>query len=73
MAARGEIDPPDAAIFADTQAEPDAVMSWLDFLDTQVPFTIHRVTKGNLRTDQLRMRVSKKTGNIYAKNEIPAE
>lgn len=32
MAAHGEITPmPDAAIFADTQAEPKAVYEWLDW------------------------------------------
>ena len=33
MAAAGEISPmPRAAIFADTQAEPDSVYRWLDWL-----------------------------------------
>ena len=46
MAARGEITPvPKAAIFADTQAEPAAVMKWLDWLETQLPFPIIRVQK----------------------------
>lgn len=52
MAAKGEITPmPDCAIFADTQAEPDHVYEWLDWLETQLPFPIHRVTAGNLRDD----------------------
>jgi len=52
MAAKGEITPmPDCAIFADTQAEPDHVYGWLDWLATQLPFPIHRVTAGNLRDD----------------------
>ncbi len=34
MAAHGEIEPmPDAAIFADTQNEPQRVYEWLDWLD----------------------------------------
>lgn len=50
MAAAGEIKPmPDAAIFADTQAEPQSVYRWLDWLDEQqLPFPIYRVTEGNL-------------------------
>lgn len=49
MAAHGEITPaPDAAIFADTQAEPQAVYDWLDQLTALLPFPVHRVTAGNL-------------------------
>lgn len=49
MIAAGEIEPIDCAIFADTQAEPKAVYRWLDWLETQVPFPIHRVSAGNLK------------------------
>ena len=36
MAAHGEITPmPDYAIFADTQAEPDHIYEWLDWLEGQ--------------------------------------
>jgi hypothetical protein len=49
MAAHGEITPmPDAAIFADTQAEPKSVYRWLDWLEGQLPFPVSRVTAGNL-------------------------
>lgn len=45
MAAHGEITPmPDCAIFADTQAEPDRVYEWLDWLETQLPFPVYRVS-----------------------------
>lgn len=55
MAAQGEITPmPAAAIFADTQSEPQSVYSWLDWLETQLPFPVIRVTKGNLGSDFLR-------------------
>ena len=44
MAAKGEITPmPDCAIFADTGAEPKAVYDWLDWLEKQLPFPVHRV------------------------------
>lgn len=49
MAAAGEITPiPDCAIFADTHAEPRAVYTWLDWLEQQLPFPVHRVTQGSL-------------------------
>ena len=55
MAAHGEITPmPDCAIFADTQAEPKHVYEWLDWLEKQLPFPVHRVSAGNLRDDLLR-------------------
>lgn len=54
MAAHGEITPmPDAAVFADTQAEPKAVYEWLDWLEKQLPFPVYRVTAGNLEDDVL--------------------
>jgi hypothetical protein len=52
MAARGEIGPmPDCAIFADTGAEPLAVYKHLDWLETQLPFPVYRVSAGNLRDE----------------------
>ena len=59
MAAAGEITPmPKCAIFADTQAEPASVYRWLDWLEKQLPFPVHRVTKGNLEADALKMRTT---------------
>src|ERR1051326_7974582 len=51
MGLRGEFDDvPDAAIFADTGWEPEAVYAHLDWLEREVaPFPIHRVSKGNIR------------------------
>jgi hypothetical protein len=73
MAARGEIGPmPDAAIFADTQAEPLAVYAWLDWLEKQLPYPVIRVTNGSLTGESLRVRVSKKTGMPYLGHMIPA-
>lgn len=52
MAARGEISPiPDAAIFADTGAEPKGVYKHLDWLEPQLPFPVYRVSAGNLRDE----------------------
>jgi len=72
MAAAGELTPmPEAAVFADTQNEPKAVYEWLDFLEKRLPFPVHRVTKGDLRAESLRPRVSKKNGLTYFKFFIP--
>jgi hypothetical protein len=54
MAAHGEITPmPDCAIFADTGAEPKGVYKWLDILEWELPFPVHRVSAGNLRDNLL--------------------
>lgn len=46
MAELGEVSPmPDGAIFADTGAEPDSVYRWLDWLEQQLSFPVHRVQK----------------------------
>lgn len=73
MAAKGEITPmPKCAIFADTQAEPESVYRWLDWLEKQLPFPVHRVTSGNLWADSMIVRRSRKTGKLYLKAKIPA-
>ena len=44
MAKHGEIDLPiDACIFADTGGEPASVYSYLDFLEKELPFPVHKV------------------------------
>ena len=50
MAAVGELEPPDCAIFADTGAEPQHVYRHLDWLETVLPYPLHRVQArwGNL-------------------------
>ncbi len=73
MAAKGEIGPmPEAAIFADTQAEPESVMRHLDWLETQLPFPVIRGTYGSLTDDSLRLRHRQKDGVPYLKTLIPA-
>jgi len=52
MGAEGKFgDVPDCAIFADTGWEPDAVYEHLDWLETQLPFPVYRVSSGNIRKD----------------------
>lgn len=69
MIAHGEVEPVDAAIFADTQWEPRKVYEWLDWLEAEIqrcphPFPVHRVTAGNLRQDILSR--SSRTGERFA-------
>ncbi len=69
MAARGMIKPmPDYAIFADTGWEPQAVYKHLDWLETELPFPVRRVSRGNIRSDILAGTNS--TGQPF--NSIPA-
>jgi len=73
MASKGEIGPmPDAAIFADTQAEPKAVMEWLDWLETQLPFPVIRVSRGSLKEESLIIRARKDGTGFWSKSLIPA-
>lgn len=71
MYATGELEPmPKAAIFADTQAEPQSVYKWLDWLESQLPFPVHRVSKGSLQDNVLEMRITK-DGRRFSKTDIP--
>lgn len=71
MAACGEIKPmPQCAIFADTQAEPASVYTWLDWLEKQLPFPVHRVTVGSLTNDSLIMKVTE-DGRKFCKTTLP--
>jgi hypothetical protein len=52
MAASGELgETPDCAIFSDTGWEPKTVYEHLEKLKTALPFPIHIVSAGNLRSD----------------------
>jgi hypothetical protein len=71
MAAHGDLTPmPDAAIFADTKAEPASVYKWLDWLEKQLPFPVHRVSNGNLTDAVLEMRITK-DGRKFSKTDLP--
>lgn len=67
----------DCAIFADTQGEPPSVYKWLDTLKTLIaaaphPFPVYTVSQGNLAEDELRIKLSGRSGRLYRKNSIPA-
>lgn len=51
MAAKGEIDPVDCAVFSDTQSEPARVYAHLERLRAALPFPVHVVSKGSLRQE----------------------
>lgn len=71
MAAAGEVTPmPTAAIFADTQDEPQSVYRWLDWLEKQLPFPVHRVTRGSLSKASLVMKTTK-DGRKFTTTNIP--
>lgn len=71
MAAAGEITPmPSAAIFADTQAEPASVYNWLNWLETQLPFPVIRVSRGSLTEQALKIRTTK-DGRKFSSSDIP--
>jgi hypothetical protein len=73
MAAKGEIKPmPKCAIFADTQAEPKSVYTWLDWLEKQLPFPVHRVSAGSITDVALAIRNRKTGAGTWAKSLIPA-
>jgi hypothetical protein len=73
MAAHGEVTPmPTAAIFADTQAEPASVYRWLDWLEAQLPFPVHRVTRGSLTEESLIIRERKDKTGYWSKSLVPA-
>ncbi len=73
MAAKGQIEPmPQAAIFADTQNEPKAVMDWLDWLELQLPFPVIRVSAGKLSDQAVELKRHKTKNVLYAKWLIPA-
>ena len=54
MAKAGLVTPiPDCAIFADTGWEPAKVYEHLDWLESELPFPVYRVSAGDLREDLL--------------------
>jgi hypothetical protein len=73
MAACGEITPmPTSAVFADTQAEPESVYRWLDWLEAQLPFPVYRVSRGSLTAAALRVRQRRDGAGGHTQNLIPA-
>jgi hypothetical protein len=62
---------PDVAVFADTQAEPQAVYDYLEWIKQEVDFPIHQITKGKLADEALKIRTSKVTGKKYIRQQIP--
>lgn len=76
MAMKGEL--PDShklqhAIFADTMAEPQSVYRWLDWLEKQLPFPVHRVVKDKGLIDSITTPKLRKDGKSHwVHSNIPA-
>ena len=51
MAVKGEIDPVDCAIFADTQSEPKSVYVHLERLRAALPYPVYVISKGSLHQE----------------------
>ncbi len=64
MIAHGELEPVNAAIFADTGWEPRKVYEWLDWLEKQLPYPVHRVQRGNIREDTIARKEGKRVAAI---------
>ena len=72
MSEAGELPRLDAAIFADTGAEPDDVYEWLDWLEGRLSFPVYRVMqKGGLLDAEGIKRVSEKSGKRYVTTHAP--
>src|SRR5262249_33885135 len=72
MAAHREIGPmPDCALFADTEGEPQAVYRHLDWLERQLPFPVHRVSRGDLWRSATRVRRTRDGERTYIETAIP--
>lgn len=65
---------PKGAIFANTHREPQAVYDWFQWLRdyANLPFPIYVVSKGDLWEQELRLRLSRRSGKVYRKQAIPA-
>lgn len=59
MAVRGDIEKPDAAIFADTGWEPKAVYEHLDWLESVLPYPLIRVRRAGLDLGEMMLDVAK--------------
>lgn len=71
MSEKGVIPRLDAAIFADTGAEPAEVYEWLKWIEKKCSFPIYTVAHGDLTTDAVETRISKRSGHRYSRNTIP--
>jgi hypothetical protein len=71
MFAAGEVSPmPDGAVFADTCSEPASVYRWLDWLESQLPFPVHRVSAGDLGERAVTMKVTE-DGRRFSLADVP--
>ena len=70
MAEKGEVTPkPDFAVFADTQAEPQQVYDYLEYLKDNVSFPVHVCTAGNLEKEAIVTRKATANAKLYSEGE----
>ncbi len=79
MCMKGEITPkPDCAVFADTQAEPQEVYDYLEYLRDNVDFPVYTVTSGSLEKEVIKEKIATEKaiqynpGEKYGVLQIPA-
>ena len=73
MIEKGEVPMVDAAIFADTMGEPKTVYNWLNWLEKQLSYPVYRVSKGNLKEDNIQFLIGKHKFShipLHTKNKI---
>ncbi len=76
MIATGALPPIDAAIFADTQEEPDEVYRYREWLSCVVetsiqPFPLYRVTRGKLWDSATKVRTTRDGERTYIQTAVP--
>ena len=71
MASRGDIEPVECAIFADTGWEPEAVYRHLDWLETQLSFPIIRVKRAGPDLGELCLEVARGERTIEGSSLAP--
>lgn len=59
-------------MFADTHAEPRSVYTWLDWLEPQLPFPLHRVSRGSLTEAITTLRPRKDGAGHWVFSGIPS-
>jgi hypothetical protein len=62
---------PQCGIFADAKSEPASVYTWLDWLEKQLPFPVHRVSKGSLEKETLVLHARKDGQGHWIHSGIP--
>lgn len=60
---------PSFAVFADTQAEPQAVYDYIEYLEKQLSYPIYKVTAGNLEDEAITIKKATDQSKMYKEGE----